>query len=202
MTYSNRRATVKNYALRLISLSALLTLALAASGARHFAGPLKEASAAPLGSAPPSAMQQNEPWTAVASTGVADESSIPLFGTTGASFGFRGAAGNLVGARYNVTNTFDNNPIPTLPGWTTLELGSTAQNATSVTATLYQVDPCTGQQTELCRARNHGELPIPTCEKCTFAVPIDFANFLYYVEVKVARANMNLQPAAHTLRIY
>ena len=202
MTCSKRSTTVKNYTLRLISLSALLTLALAASGAHRFAGPLKEAAAAPLPTAAAPPMQLNEPWTAVASTGVADESSLTLFGTSGASFGFRGANGNLVGARYNVTNTFDNNPIPTLPGWTTLELGSTAQNATSVTATLFQVDPCTGLQTELCRARNHGELPIPTCEKCTFAVPIDFAQFLYYVEVKVARANVNLQPAAHTLRIY
>ena len=194
--------TAKNYSFRLISLSLLLTLALAAAGAQRFAPASNVTAAAPVSTAGIPAMQQIEPWTAVASTGAVDESSVMLFGTSGASLGFRGANGFLVGARYNVTNTFDNNPIPTLPGWTTLELGSTAPNGTSVTATLFQVDPCTGLQTELCRARNHGEVPNPTCEKCTFAVPIDFAQFLYYVEVKVARANVNLQPAAHTLRIY
>ena len=196
--------TAKNYSFRLISLSLLLTLALAASGAQRFAPVSNVAAAVPVGAVGGPAMQVPKPWTAVASTGVVDESSVLLFGTAGASLGFRGANGAIVGARYNVTNTFDNNPDPNMPGWTTLELGSTAPGAgaSRVTATLWQVDPCTGQQMELCRVRNHGEVPIPICETCNFAVPINFALFLYYVELKIERNNQNLQPVAHTLRIY
>jgi len=101
-----------------------------------------------------------------------------------------------------VTNTFDNNPIPTLPGWSKLELGSTTPGNSIVMARLWQVDPCTGQQIQLCQAINNTDNAIPHCVTCTFAVPIDFALFVYYVEVDIQRPNGMSNPSVFSLRIF
>jgi hypothetical protein len=172
-------------------VASLLALVLIASNAQRFAA-----------ASTPAVVEPKHPWTAVASTGVIDEASIKFYGCSGASLGFKNQMGGLVTARYNVTNTFDNNEDPNKPGWDTLELGAQVPGGGRVSATLWQVDPCTGQQVQLCEAENHGEGPQPDCVECNFANSIDFGLFLYYVEVKVERNNQALQPLAHTLRIY
>ncbi|HEY7544204.1 MAG TPA: hypothetical protein VID27_04945, partial [Blastocatellia bacterium] len=162
-------------------LASLMAIVLIASNAQRFA-----AASTPTGSSAAVPIDPKHPWTAVASTGDIDEASVAFFGCSGPSLGFKGPNGASVTARYNVTNTYDNDADPNKPGWDTLELGSQVPPAgAQITATLWQVDPCTGQQVPLCAAENHGEGPQPDCVECTFANSIDFGLFLYYVEVKI-----------------
>ena len=86
-------------------------------------------SAVSAGGPEPVFQTQAKPWTAVGSTGVVDEASLNVFAFGTADIAFKaGAAGTVVVARYNVTNTFDNNANPNRPGWTTLEMGSNCSN--------------------------------------------------------------------------
>jgi len=186
--------------LRVIALGAIVALLMAGFGARGYAVGARESASMKSNASAPQVLPA--PWTAVGSTGVVDETSLALFGTSGPNLGFRGANGNLVVARYNVTNTFDNNPIPTQPGWSKLELGSTTPGNSIVMARLWQVDPCTGQQIQLCQAINNTDNAIPHCVTCTFAVPIDFALFVYYVEVDIQRPNGMSNPSVFSLRIF
>lgn len=161
-----------------------------------------------------SAMQIIRPWTAVASTGAVDEASLNsyAFGTMlPTDFGFRpNVAALMVIARYNVTNTFDNNANPNIPNWHTLELGGVAPLGSTVTAALFQVERCSGRiipppggpaNAPLCTAVM-ANIPAPSCRSCQFAGPVDFATFLYFVEVRITRPSPNLQPRAFTLRIF
>lgn len=149
----------------------------------------------------PAAQTLGKPWTAVGSSGVVDEESLKnfAFGTSDIAF-VAGATGTVVVARYNVTNTFDNNANPNKPGWTTLEMGSHAPLNTIIEAKLYQVARCDQQQTLLCTARNRSnDTP---CAKCTINGTIDFTNNLYYVEVTLNRnSTQNPSPRMFTLRL-
>jgi hypothetical protein len=157
----------------------------------------------------PEAPAPRPPWTAVASTGVVDESSATIyaFGTTDVGYKTGSTTTASIVIRYNVVNTFDTSGTPFMPGWTTLELGSQAAVGSTVQAVLYRVNPCNGQQVAICRAINNGTGG-PKCDICTFPnSPIDFANFLYYVEVTLSRGPTPTgaalpNPKAFTLRIY
>lgn len=148
------------------------------------------------------AIQIAKPWTAVGSTGAVDELSLPAFAASGATLGFAGASSaTSVVARYNVTNTFDNNAIPTQPGWMTMELTSFAPAGTSVSAKLVKVHRCDGVVTSICTASNVGGGG-PSCSFCKIApATIDFSNDLYYVEVTLTRAGAAM-PLVHSLRIF
>jgi len=142
------------------------------------------------------------PWTAVGSTGAVDEASLKDYAFGVADIGFRsGATGSLVVARYNVTNTFDNNANPNKPGWTTLEMGSTTPNSTIIEAKLFQIKACDTAPNLLCTARNRSsDHPCATCQLTT---TIDFTNSLYFVEVTLNRFNSTTaQPRMFTLRLY
>ncbi len=168
-------------------------------------------SAGAVNSAASAAAQAARPWTAVASTGAVDESALDFF-----AFGLPpvggSAAGYRIGSpitdpivlRYNVTNTFDNNPNPNQPGWGRLELGSFAPPGAEVRARLYRVRPCSGQQELVCTATNNGGGEQPRCDLCQANAlgPIDFGSFLYYVEVRIDRDTPGAAPRAHTLRLY
>ena len=192
--------SARKSSLRVIALGAIVALLMAGFGARGYAVGSRGTASVNSNATAPQVIPG--PWTAVGSTGVVDETSLGLYGTSGPNLGFRGANGNLIVARYNVTNTYDNNPIPTAPGWTKLELGSTTPGNSVVTARLWQVDPCTGQQVQLCQATNNTDNAIPHCVTCTFAVPIDFALFVYYVEVDIQRPNGMVAPSMFALRIF
>lgn len=153
--------------------------------------------------APAPARQVFRPWTAVGSTAIVDEASLTSFAFNGPSFGFlAGSPASGLSARFNVTNTYDNNANPNAPGWTRLELGSFAPATTGVSAVLIEVDPCTGAQTTLCGTSNSGTGG-PLCTVCSFATPVDFTNNLYYIEVRVTRpAGSALQPRLNTLRVF
>ena len=186
--------------LRAIALGAIVALLMGGFGARGYAIGLRENASGKSNTSAPQVLPG--PWTAVGSTGVVDETSLAFYGTNGPNLGFRGGNGAQIVARYNVTNTYDNNPIPTAPGWSKLELGSTTPGNSVVIARLWQVDPCTGQQVQLCQAINNTDNAIPHCVTCTFGVPIDFALFVYYVEVDIQRANGMVGPSVFALRIF
>lgn len=146
---------------------------------------------------------QTGTWTAVGSTGVIDESSLSLFnfGTTNLTFGAT-ASGTIV-ARYNVTNTLGGG-VSDLPPWNTLEMGYLDSNtATTVQATLFQVDPCTGKQVALCTVTSV-DSTAPTCNRCSFPTgSINFARQLYYVQAVLTRGSASVPaPSLFTLRIF
>jgi hypothetical protein len=150
----------------------------------------------------PSAQTLPRPWTAVGSTGVVDEASLNTFAFGTTDIGFKaGATSTKIVARYNVTNTFDNNANPNKPGWTTLEMGSNAPLNTIVTARLFQVKACDQNQVLLCTATNRSS--DHPCAKCTINGTIDFTDHLYYVEVTLDRnSTLNSPPRMYTLRIF
>jgi len=138
------------------------------------------------------------PWTAVASTGVLDESAAGIYaaGTTDLGYSPVGSLAPIV-ARYNVTNTWSTDTPP----WTILELGYFDNSAASaVNAVLFKVDPCTGSQTVVCSVTSFDSAS-STCNSCQFAAGINFATNLYYVQVTITRNTAAVSPKALTLRI-
>jgi hypothetical protein len=174
-----------------------------ALAALALASPAGRGSAVAPASAPsePAVQVLPKPWTAVGSTGVIDEGSLNFFAFTNTDLGFRaGAAASVMVARYNVTNTFDNNANPNQPGWRTLEMGSTTPLNTIIEAKLFKIRSCDQQQVLLCTARNRsGDTP---CARCTISEVVDFTTNLYYVEVTLTRASAQTpSPRLHTLRL-
>ncbi|MCA1630837.1 MAG: hypothetical protein LC785_07125 [Acidobacteria bacterium] len=180
----------------LLLAPALSLILLASSGGRGSAAP----AAAPAPAA--AAMQVMRPWTAIGSTGAVDENSRNLYASFSTEIGFQpGVNGNVIVARYNVTNTFDNNANPNQPGWHTLEMGSNAPANVIIDAKLFQVKACQPAQELLCTARNRSnDMP---CARCTFNGPIDFTSNLYYVEVTLDRTGAPAAlPRMFTLRVF
>ena len=146
------------------------------------------------------------PWTAVASTGAADESAFGIFAFSGPSVGYGAVATSTapIEFRYNVTNTGDT--ASSTPGWKTLEVGMFAPATSVVSASLYQVERCTGKQTLLCSVRGTNFTGTTgqcrTCTLQTTANPIDFARYLYYVDLFLDRNTPGEKPLAHTLRLF
>lgn len=145
---------------------------------------------------------QTGTWTAVGSTGVVDESAagIYAFGTTNLTYLSTSGSTAPIIARYNVTNTWG---VSDTPPWTTLEMGYfDSTPATSVRADLFQVDPCTGNQTLLCSVTSI-DSTINTCARCSFSAGINFATKLYYVQVTLTRTSGTVPPPSlFTLRIF
>jgi hypothetical protein len=141
-------------------------------------------------------------WTAVASTGVVDESAtgIYAFGSTNLGYNGAGSLATIV-ARYNVTNTLGGG-VSDNPGWTLLELGYFDNSPmSSVSATLFRVNPCTGAQALVCTVTSFDNAAA-TCNFCQFPpTTFNFAANLYYVEVKIGRSVNTVFPQALTLRI-
>lgn len=185
--------------LRWLSLSILLMTLLSLSGGRWTTPADVAAPTVRAAQVPP------VPWTTVASTGAVDEQSLNRYQTVGPSITYRSTSLSLdpITIRYNVTNPSLNQAIP---GWTQLELGSAVPAAGGVvSATLVRVDPCTGQQQEICTVTNEGINPMGVCKICQFpANAINFSSavgFLYYVRVVLDRADQPNPPSVHTLRL-
>jgi hypothetical protein len=190
-------------------LALLLAVLLGAAGGR-----LRDAEATNAPAGEPTqdaavAQAAMRPWTAVASTGAVDEISMPHFifgtgiGSAPSAFGFNTTTQSVrLQARYNVTNTYDNNPNPNLPGWTTLELGAEAPGTSTVTAILHRIERCSAKADTLCIVTITNQ-PASGCKTCAFPVgSVDFMTFLYVVDVRITRPNTLTRPFAHTLRIY
>lgn len=148
---------------------------------------------------------QTGTWTAVASSGVVDESASALYAFNGPNLTY-GATSSLTSivARYNVTNTFGGGTSDVMP-WTTLELGyfTPTVGAANVHADLIQVDPCTGAELPICSVSGVAS-GVNDCRTCNFAPgTVDFSKYLYYVQVTLTRTTTTIAPPiARTLRIY
>jgi len=141
-------------------------------------------------------------WTSACSAGATiDEASLSIYQTNGASLLFRAGAIGTITARYNVANCAS--PTSTTPPWTTFELGYSDRIGAEITATLFQVEPCSGETTTVCSMTTQRGVLL-NCIKCTFpAGTIDFSNYVYYVQVDISRSlGAVLSPQANTLRIY
>lgn len=141
-------------------------------------------------------------WTSACSAGATiDESSVSQYQTDGSSLLFRPGVIGTITARYNVTNTAS--PDSSTPPWTTFELGYTNRVNATITASLVQVEPCTGETTTICSVTTQRGV-LSNCVTCTFAAgTIDFSNYAYYVQVDITRpVAAVVSPQANTLRIY
>lgn len=153
------------------------------------------------------------PWTAVGSSGSVDELSIPYFGFTGPSAGYRATPISVqpLEFRYNVVNVHHavnaagGVPTVTIPGWTQMEFGAQTPGTSFAEATLYRVNRCTGQEAPICRIY-HSNTPAPgACRVCPQPFPntaVNFSGYLYYVRVVLDRNTSLENPMVHTLRIY
>ncbi|HEX7154329.1 MAG TPA: hypothetical protein VF618_22780 [Thermoanaerobaculia bacterium] len=140
-------------------------------------------------------------WSAVGSTGVPDEASAGLFDFNLAQFAFRPPATGLITARYQVTNTFGAG-ITKMPPWNVM-LMSYADNGpgAAVRARLFRLNVCTRQPQLICEIRSNDNGSCDKCAIAAFALPIDFANFVYYVEVDLSKAALADFPALYHLAI-
>ena len=140
-------------------------------------------------------------WTSVCSVGVIDEADVGLYQFNGSNLSFAsGRTGSII-ARYNIVNT-SNGSGSQQPAWNTFELGYTDTGTGTITAFLYEVDPCTGVQRTICSFlasnTNGGE-----CETCTFPNnTFDFESNLYFIALVVSRSTTAANPIASTLRLY
>src|SRR5262249_7689767 len=129
------------------------------------------------------------PNTIVASTGAIDEGSLGRYAFMGPWVSYRPGSESLepIEIRYNVPA---NNIIKPTPGWNTLELTSHVPAAGSFAlATLFRVEPCSGEQVPLCTTVNNGS-NMPRCTTCPFAPgAIDFDHYLYYIRVELGRSD-------------
>lgn len=153
----------------------------------------------------PAAAQNNWDWSAAGSTGVVGDgtASLGLYTFTDSYFGPRIDAVATVDARYPVTNTVGS-ATDISPAWTTLQIAVTDQWATaaSVTATLYEVDKCSGTETQLCSITSSETDQDVHCETCTFSGGLDFANNAYYVHATVTKTDIGVDPRLWELAIY
>jgi hypothetical protein len=139
-------------------------------------------------------------WTSVCSAGAIDEADLNLYAFTNSSLTFASGATGSVSARYNVTNT--SVPGDNTPPYTTLQLGSLDTSTGTVTATLYEVTPCTGAITSICTVRSTTQ-STADCNTCTFPnTTFNFSTNLYYVIVTLSRTSSGATTQANTLRIF
>lgn len=135
-------------------------------------------------------------WTAVASSGSIDESSLNAFAVSGPNLSHNAASLTDVVARYNITDTSGTGE----PGWTTLEMTASNASGGMVRADLYQVNACGDDALQLCIIFAQGG---PSCRTCTFSAgTFDFNNYLYYVELRITRPSTANTPYAVGFRLY
>lgn len=143
---------------------------------------------------------QTYDWSMVGSTGAIHNPAVG-YTFTGPTFSFAGTYRSTITARYRVTNTYGS-AISTTPGWTTLYASLTDDSsAGSVTVKLFRVDKCNNTETALCTITSTDGND-PHCDSCTFnSTDVDFANYEYYVEVKLARSNTTATEALHSVAL-
>jgi hypothetical protein len=139
------------------------------------------------------------PWSSTCSAGATiDEASAGLYQLNGPSLLFApGAVGQIV-ARYNVTNTTG---MPVAP-WNNLALGYGDPVGGLITATLFQVNYCTGIRMAICSVVSGAGIGV--CGVCAFpaGTVINFNANLYQVELQVNKPAAGINVRANTLEIF
>jgi len=201
---------------RMVAIALLTLVALGVVAARWISIPASAGGPAPLGavagktnasSATPAAQVGGGllpllPWSAVAATWTVDEDSLGrfAFGDPWASYRDNSMSVDPLTFRTNVTNPGHDTPIP---GWTHLFLNSHVPAAGGVVAaTLFKVDPCTGERTPICTTVNNQVTESPICTTCEFAAAnINFQTDLYYVHIRMDRADQPDPPVAYSVHL-
>lgn len=143
---------------------------------------------------------QTYDWSMVGSCGTISNPATG-YNFTGPTFEFAPFfRGNIV-ARYRLTNTYGS-AVSKTPGWTTLYAAVTDNSTSgSVTTRLLRVDKCNSTETELCSITSSDGTD-PHCDSCTFSSSaVDFANYDYYVEVKLSRSLSTVTASLHSVAI-
>jgi hypothetical protein len=151
----------------------------------------------------PAAAQNNWDWSNAGGTGVIDANNSTLYVITDGYLGIRPDSVAIAEARYPVTNTVGS-LTDISPAWTTLEITVHDQYVGdgSVTATLYEVDKCSGTETQLCQVVSEDTDQDTQCDTCTFNGGLDFANNAYYVHAVVSKTSETADPRLYALAIY
>lgn len=143
---------------------------------------------------------QSYDWSRVGSTGIITDPGGP-YSFSGPTFREASNFHGNVTARYPVTNTYGSGTSKQ-PAWTTLAAAYTDDSANgSLTIRLLQVDKCANTETQICSITSSDD-PNPHCSTCTFSSStFDFANYDYYVEVKLSRTTTLATEELHSLGI-
>lgn len=148
------------------------------------------------------ALAQTHDWTSIGGTGIVAPAGAFKVLFTGPTLKFNSTStGDLV-ARYPVTNTYGSGTSKT-PPWTTLWATYTDNSTSgSVTARLYEIDKCSGNETLICTISNATSSSSPQCRSCTFSArTFDFANNTYWVEVTLSRTATSAAEEIHSLAV-
>ena len=146
------------------------------------------------------ALAASPPWTAVGTTVVIEDSSVPMYDLSPPFLHFKSGPVGVIQGYFNVTDTSGAGTGVTT--WNTLQI-SYFDNAlqSQVSATLYQLDKCNGTVTLLCTVAS-ADNAANTCKECTFANVIDFNRYDYWVTATLYRSSANLDPKLFGVRIY
>ena len=145
---------------------------------------------------------QTGSWSAVGSSGDIDEAFLGTFAVNGPNLGIAPGVVGTTFARYNVTNTFGGG-LTDVPPWSTLQMTYFDNAATSnVTAVLFRVNACTGAATVLCSVSSVDNAA-NTCQTCVIpSGSINFGTSLYFIEVRISRTVVAVNPQLIGLRIF
>jgi hypothetical protein len=142
-------------------------------------------------------------WTCIGSAGIVDDSSIKSgnFRQSNNALEYDPTVPSLatIVARFNVVDIGDSGGTV----WNTLELGyidTSTQGA--VTATLFEVDPCTDTPTAIATVTSVDNPSGGDCVSDNFAPTIDFTRHLYYVQTVMSRTSTQVNPRVLSLRIH
>lgn len=148
------------------------------------------------------AFAQTHDYTSTGNVGRvnSDAQSLVLFG--GPSLKFASGSTGTIKAYYPVTNTHGSGSTKT-PAWTTLWSTYRDSDANgSVVTALFEVDKCTGVQTQICSITSSGSGSSAQCSNCTFSSStFDFANNTYYILVTLARTSSSSNQEIHSLAV-
>lgn len=146
------------------------------------------------------ALAASPPWTAVGTTAVIDETSVPLYELNPPYIHFKAGAVGVINAYFNVTDTSGAGTGVTT--WNTLQISYFDNAAPSqVSATLYQLDKCNGTVTPLCTVIGP-DVTANSCKECTFSNVIDFNRYDYWVTAVLYRSSSALDPKLFGVRIF
>ena len=137
-------------------------------------------------------------WTAVCSTGAIDEADVSQYQFSGAGLFFASGQTGTIQAKYNVTNTTQEENIPP---WNTLELAYADNSASSsVSASLVRVTRCTGVTLTIATVSSTNLAGVH-CSTDALSEDVNFGSYNYYIIVTITRTVTTVSPAAYTLTL-
>lgn len=146
------------------------------------------------------ALAASPPWTAVGTTVVIEDSSVPMYDLSPPFLHFKAGPVGVIQGYFNVTDT--SGAGTGITTWNTLQISYFDNSLQSqVSATLYQLDKCNGTVTTLCTVAS-ADNAANVCRECTFSQVIDFNRYDYWVTATLYRSNASLDPKLFGVRIY